>query len=121
MTGVHGGVQQERDAALDKAKSLASHASDHEQLYIRAAKRGAKSDDSKASAGYRQVMETLIDRYPDDVDAQAFLALAEMDGYITNGDPRDGELYSQAILRNLLAALYVAQHIQWNNAGEFPV
>ncbi len=104
MTGVHGGVEQEKDAALDKAKSLASHASDHEQLYIRAAERGAKSDDSKASAGYRQAMETLIDRYPDDVDAQAFLALAEMDGYKTNGDPRDGELYSQAILRNLLAA-----------------
>jgi tetratricopeptide (TPR) repeat protein len=49
-------------------------------------------------------METLIDRYPDDLDAQAFLALEEMNGYKTNGHPRDGELYAQALLRNLLAA-----------------
>ena len=49
-------------------------------------------------------METLIDRYPDDLDAQAFLALEEMGGYKDNGHPRGGEMYSQAILRNLLAA-----------------
>lgn len=104
MTGRHENIQQEKDAALDKAKSLSSHATDHEQLYIRAAVGGAKSDDAKGSSGYRQVMETLIDRYPEDVDAQAFLALEEMDGYKTNGNPRDGELYSQAILRNLLTA-----------------
>src|SRR5208283_2922586 len=52
----------------------------------------------------RQLMETLIDRYPDDLDAQAFLALEEMGGYKINGRPREGELYSQALLRNLLAA-----------------
>jgi tetratricopeptide (TPR) repeat protein len=73
-------------------------------LYIRAAEHEEKADDSNDSAAYRQVMETLIDRYPDDLNAQAFLALEEMGGYKTNGHPRDGELYSQAILRNLLAA-----------------
>jgi tetratricopeptide (TPR) repeat protein len=104
MTGRHGSIQEEMDAALEKAKSLADHASDHEQLYIRAAGHQGKSDGSNDSAAYRQVMETLIDRYPDDLDAQAFLALEEMGGYKTNGHPRDGELYSQAILRNLLAA-----------------
>jgi tetratricopeptide (TPR) repeat protein len=104
MTGRHGSTQEEKDAALDKAKSLAEHASDHEQLYIRAAAKEENADDSRGSAQYRQVMETLIDRYPDDLDAQAFLALEEMNGYKTDGHPRDGELYSQALLRNLLAA-----------------
>jgi tetratricopeptide (TPR) repeat protein len=104
MTGRHGSVQEEKDGALDKAKSLADHASDHEQLYIRAAEREEKDDASNDSAPYRNVMETLIDRYPDDLDAQAFLALEEMGGYKTDGHPRGGELYSQATLRNLLAA-----------------
>jgi tetratricopeptide (TPR) repeat protein len=104
LTGRHGSIQKEKDDALAKAQSLAGHASEHEQLYIRAAVRQAKEDDAKESAAYRQVMESLIDRYPDDLDAQAFLALEEMKGYKTNGQPRDGELYSQAILRNLLAA-----------------
>jgi len=104
MMGHHGSIQEAKDAALAKAQSLADHVSDHEQLYIRAAQHQAKADDSKESAAYRQVMETLIDRYPDDLDAQALLALEEMSGYKTDGQPRDGELYSQAILRNLLAA-----------------
>jgi tetratricopeptide (TPR) repeat protein len=104
MSGRHGGIQEEKDAALAKAKSLADHASDHEQLYIRAAEHQDKADDSDDSGAYRQIMETLIDRYPDDLDAQAFLALEEMGGYKTNGRPREGEVYSQALLRNLLAA-----------------
>jgi tetratricopeptide (TPR) repeat protein len=104
MSGRHGSVQEEKNTALAKAKSLADHASDHEQLYIRAAQQEDKADDSKNPGAYRHVMETLIDRYPDDLDAQAFLALEEMDGYKTNGHPRDGELYSQSMLRNLLAA-----------------
>jgi tetratricopeptide (TPR) repeat protein len=103
MTGRHGSIREEKNAALEKAKSLAGHASDHEQLYIRAAEREEKAGDSNDSTAYRQVMETLIDRYPDDLDAQAFLALEEMNGYKTSGHPRGGELYSQAILRNLLA------------------
>jgi tetratricopeptide (TPR) repeat protein len=103
MSGRHGGMKEEQDAALEKAKSLADHASDHEQCYIRAAEHQGKADDSNDSAKYRKVMETLIDRYPDDLDAQAFLALEEMNGYKTNGHPREGELYSQALLRNMLA------------------
>ena len=104
MTGRHGSIQEEKDAALEKAKSLADHASDHEQFYIRAAEHQENRRRCEGSAEYRKVMETLIDRYPDDLDAQAFLALEEMDGYKTNGHPRDGELYSQTLLRNLLAA-----------------
>ena len=104
MSGRHGSVREEKDAALAKAKSLADHASDHEQLYIRAAAHERHDDDSGDSEAYRRVMETLIDRYRDDLDAQAFLALEEMNGYKINGHPNGGELYSQALLRNLLAA-----------------
>jgi tetratricopeptide (TPR) repeat protein len=104
MSGRHGAVLEEKDAALAKAKSLADHASDHEQLYIRAAEQEKHDDDSGDSEAYRSTMETLIDRYPDDLDAQAFLALEEMNGYKINGHPNGGELYSQALLRNLLAA-----------------
>ncbi len=62
MTGRHGGVQEEKDAALEKAKSLADRVSDHEQLYIRAAGHQDKEDDADESTKYRQVMETMIDR-----------------------------------------------------------
>jgi tetratricopeptide (TPR) repeat protein len=48
-------------------------------------------------------MEALIDQYPDDVDARALLALGVMSGYDSEGHPREGELYSQSILLNLLA------------------
>ena len=54
MSGRHGSVQEEKDAALDKAKSLADHASDHEQLYIRAAEHEKHDDDSGDADAYRQ-------------------------------------------------------------------
>jgi len=104
MSGRHGAVSEEKDADLAKAKSLADHVTDREQLYIRAAANEKHGDDSGDSEAYRRVMETLVDRYPDDLDAQAFLALEEMNGYKTDGHPNGGELYSQALLRNLLAA-----------------
>src|SRR5215468_624876 len=37
-------------------------------------------------------MEALIDRYPDDLNAQTFLALGVMGGYETDEHPREGEL-----------------------------
>ena len=104
MFGEHGGVQDQKNAALEKAKALAVNASNHEQLNIRAAGHQPDDDDADSKAKYRRVMETLIDRYPDDLDAQAFLALEEIGGYKTNGHPDDGELYAQSILRNMLAA-----------------
>jgi tetratricopeptide (TPR) repeat protein len=97
-------TKEDRKAALDKAKSLAGKASEHEQFYIRAAEHQDKGDDPKEQAAYQREMEALIERYPDDLDAQALLALGVMGGYETDGRPREGELYAQAILRNVLAA-----------------
>jgi len=96
-------MKEEKKAALDKAKSLAAQASEHEQFYIRAAEHQDKPDDSKERAAYQREMEALIDRYPDDLNAQTFLALGVMGGYETDGRPREGELYAQAVLRNVLA------------------
>ena len=97
-------MKEERTAALDKAKSLMPKASEHEQYYLRAQAAMADDKDEKAKAAYRREMETLVDRYPDDLDAQAFLALSEMGGYDQDGRPREGAIYSQAILRNILTS-----------------
>ena len=100
---MRGPAKDDTRAALDKAKSLMDKASDHERYYIRAAEHEL-SDKPEDQTAYEHEMETLIDRYPDDQDAQALYALDRMDGYNANGDPRSGEIYAQALLRNLLAA-----------------
>jgi tetratricopeptide (TPR) repeat protein len=100
---MRGPVKDDTRAALDKAKSLMDKASDHERYYIRAAEHEL-SDTPEDKAAYQHEMEALIDRYPDDQDAQALYALDRMHGYDAEGNPRPGELYSQALLRNLLAA-----------------
>jgi hypothetical protein len=92
-------MKEERKAAPEKAKSLADKASDHEQYYIRAAEHEGTPDDPKEREAYQREMETLIDRYPDDLNAHAFLGLAVMGGYETDGHSREGELYAQAVLR----------------------
>ena len=97
-------VNDETRAALDQAKSLMDKASDHERFYIRAAEHEIDGNKSGEDAAYRHEMESLIDTYPDDLDAKALLALNVMGGYDRDGRPREGELYSQAILENLLAA-----------------
>jgi tetratricopeptide (TPR) repeat protein len=101
---MRGPVMEDGKAALEKAKSLADKASEHEQFYIRAAEHEVNKNKPGESAAYRHEMEALMDKYPDDVDAQALLALGVMSGYDSDGDPHEGELYSQSILRNLLAA-----------------
>src|SRR5215831_1812360 len=57
--GRSGSMKDEKKAALDKAKSLAPKASDHEQFYIRAAEHQDKADDSKERAAYQREMEAL--------------------------------------------------------------
>jgi len=101
---MRGPVADDTRAALEKAQSLMSKASDHEQFYIRAAGHERDWDKPGEAAAYQHEMEALIDRYPDDLDAKALLALALMNGYDTDGHPREGQLYAQAILENLLAA-----------------
>ena len=93
-----------RKAAIDNAKSRAAKASDHEQYYIRAEADIENSQDEKAQAAYQAEMEDLIDRYPDDINAQLMLAASEMAGYDHKGKPNKGEMYCRALLRNILSS-----------------
>jgi len=98
-----GGEKDLEKAELKKAEELASKASDHEQRYIRAdVARQKEKDDEKAEAAYAGQMESLIDRYPDDLDARVLYALSLNHGYSSEGDPRPGSLYGQAVLREIL-------------------
>jgi tetratricopeptide (TPR) repeat protein len=118
----------ERKAALARAVALSSKAGEHERFYIRAAAAlnpAEKPDKDKPKAEKRAAflreMEALIDRYPGDLQAQLLLADFLRQGYDpADGRPLDGQLYSQAILRNLIAAHpdNAAAHHYWIHAVE---
>ncbi|HBL27248.1 MAG TPA: hypothetical protein DD490_10475 [Acidobacteria bacterium] len=113
----------ERETALARAVELAGTAGAHERLYIQAAAElmVAGRSPAEARAAYIRAMEALIDRHPDDLQAQLFLADFLRQGYEpSDGRPREGQLYSQAILRNLLATHPddAAVHHYWIHAVE---
>jgi tetratricopeptide (TPR) repeat protein len=114
-------MAEERNAALKKAVALAPAASDHEQFYIRAI--SLLAEPGKGRAAWISEMEALIDKYPEDVEAKLLLAnsLSTPAGsYLPDGRPRDGKIYGQMILRNLLATHpnHAAVHHYWIHAVE---
>lgn len=111
----------ERAAALARAVALAPRAPEHERYYIRAI--AAQADPAKGRAAYIAEMEALIDRFPADVEAQLLLAntlSTPVSSYAPDGRPREGKLYGQAILRNLLRThpRHAAVHHYWVHAVE---
>lgn len=112
---------EERSAALERAIALGERATERERYYIRAA--SYLADPAKGRPAYIAEMEALIDRYPADVEAKLFLAnlLSTPPGsYAPNGRPREGKLYGQSILRNLLVTHpdHAAVHHYWIHAVE---
>jgi hypothetical protein len=110
-----------RAAALKRAVDLAPRASEHERYYVRAI--AAQADPAKGRPAYIAEMEALIDRFPSDVEAQLLLAntlSTPVSSYAPDGRPRDGKLYGQAILRNLLRTHpgHAAVHHYWVHAVE---
>jgi tetratricopeptide (TPR) repeat protein len=97
-----GSSEEELKAVVSKMKELAPNSSDHEQRYIRSIVESAGKKGEVASKAYQHEMEALIGRYPDDLDAQLFLGLSMESGFDEKGDPRPGELYAIAILRDVL-------------------
>lgn len=101
------GVHEQAKAELARAKELAPKATDREQRYIRAyaeqedAAQQKKTGD-EATQAFIKEMEALEAHYPDDLQAKLLLAAQLLNGYDSNGDPRPGALYGQALLRNLL-------------------
>ena len=87
--------------AINKAIELSPKANQYEQYYIRAASALNKNDRTR----YVREMETLIDQYPDDVEAKLLYAgyLGRTSGgYDREKRPKKGTIYSQSILRNIL-------------------
>lgn len=93
--------------ALNKAKELAPKASEHEQLYIKAASEYEEHKDDDANTVSAtpdvRVWEEIIHRFPEDADAKLFLALEVMGGYEDGSKPKEGQIYSEALIRQVLA------------------
>jgi tetratricopeptide (TPR) repeat protein len=114
-------MAEERAAALKKAVELAPTATEHEQFYIRAI--SILAEQSKGRPAWIAEMEALIDKYPEDVEAKLFLAnsLSTPAGsYLPDGRPREGKIYGQMILKNLLRTHpnHAAAHHYWIHAVE---
>lgn len=91
----------DKKLAVRKLKALKESASEHERLYAD----GVLLRDSDADGGkeaYQRKLEIIVHKYPDDVDAKLFLALSRMSGYDTALNPREGQLYAEYLLRDLL-------------------
>jgi tetratricopeptide (TPR) repeat protein len=86
-------------AQLDEALKRIDRASEHERYYLRAAKAQVDKDDHI----YHREMGTLIDRFPDDIDAKLLLAAHLQNGYDEEGRPTENQVYGQAILESVLA------------------
>jgi tetratricopeptide (TPR) repeat protein len=96
------GDRDQAKAELARATELAPMASDREQRYIRASAEQQAKKGEEATQVFIKEMEALEDRYPDDLQAKLLLAGSLINGYDSQGDPRPGALYGQALLRNLL-------------------
>lgn len=91
----------DREFALQMLKLLKDKATPQEQLYVEALlERESVKPDAKAA--YQRKMELLVHRYPDDIEAKLFLALSKMSGYNVDLTPREGQLYSEMLLKDVL-------------------
>lgn len=91
-------MEEERKDAIAKIKSLMNRATDHEKYYLREFDGDDKSKEKPAN-----FMEMVVEKYPDDVDAQAFLGLSLARGYDHEGEPNPGQVAAHMVLENLLA------------------
>ncbi len=95
-------MEDEKNAALENAQALLPKISEHEQLYVRAQQK--KEDEDTGEEDYLREMESLIDQYPDDIDAKLFLAIESTNGYDHDGRPKKYALYPQMLLRDVVRA-----------------
>jgi len=98
---MRGGNKDQAKAEMAKARDLAPKASDHEQRYIRAAAEPAEKSGEDSDKIFAREMTSLIDHYPEDLDARLFFALSQS-GYDAKGEPHPEALTGQAMLRNIL-------------------
>ncbi len=89
----------EKKMATEKLKTLSETAEGYEALYSKGILDFVETENPE---GYLKELENIVHHYPQDVDAKLFLALFKMAGYDENMDPKEGNLYSEYLLRNLL-------------------
>ncbi|WP_128543302.1 tetratricopeptide repeat protein [Larkinella soli] len=91
----------DRELAVRKLNALKNTASEHERLYAEAILlRDADPENGKDA--YQRKLEVIVHKYPEDVDARLFLALSKMSGYDPDLNPRDGQIYAEYLIRDLL-------------------
>jgi tetratricopeptide (TPR) repeat protein len=90
--------------ALEKAVQLKDHATEPERLYIEAAQAESASRNNKRGANKQEIaiLQQLVSKAPNDLQARLMLALAFEDGYDKNGEPRKGEREAIAMLEGIL-------------------
>jgi tetratricopeptide (TPR) repeat protein len=86
--------------ATAKLRKLMDRASDHEKYYLRAYEHDPNPNQRESPPNY---MEQLVEKYPDDTDAQAFLGLSLSRGYDLQDQPRPGQVGAYMVLENLLS------------------
>ena len=100
-----GNREQAAKDELAKAKDLMAKATEHERFYILAAvnEQDDKDKGKDNSTAYRDQMQKLVDRYPDDIEAKLFLIDGGLDwGYKPDGEPLPDTIYVQSMLRDIL-------------------
>lgn len=91
----------DKKLAIRKLKQLKEKAGEHEKLYAEAIlQRDSGGDAGKKN--YQKQLEIIVHKYPDDIDAKLFLALSKMGGYDVALNPREGQIYSEYLLRDIL-------------------
>jgi tetratricopeptide (TPR) repeat protein len=96
-----------RSISLEKLKNLSETANEHEKLYAEI----SLLTDSLKDKAYLEVnkkYELIIHKFPDDINAKLFFALSLMTGFDTEMKPKEGQMYSEFLLKDV-------QHTEPNN------
>ncbi len=90
---------KDKNLAVSKLKNLVDTASGFEVMYAKGILDMAETKNPK---GYIKQLENVVHQYPEDIDAKLFLALFNMAGYDKDMNPKEGMIYSEYLLRDLL-------------------
>jgi len=93
-------LTKQKKGAAKQLKKLLKTANEHEKLY---AEIGILSDSLKEKAYPEMIkkMELIVHKFPEDVDAKLLLALSAMSGFDTELKPKEGQLFSEYLLRDV--------------------
>ena len=92
----------DKELSFKKLKALKEFASPHEKLYVESVLL-ADSLKEGGDKAYMKKLETIVHKYPEDIEAQLFLILANMSGYEKDGSPRNGQIYAERLATDILS------------------